>query len=65
MTSPRVKLSPIFQIWEGIVQKRAFGEPRFVTATNQRHAREQLEKHGVPHYWDLCYSTTVLLSSDD
>ncbi|KAI1726776.1 pre-mRNA processing factor 3 (PRP3) domain-containing protein [Ditylenchus destructor] len=52
-------------IWEGIVQKRAFGEPRFVAANNHKHAREILDKHGVPHYWDLCYSTSVLLNSDE
>lgn len=52
-------------IWEGIVQKRAFyGEPRFVQAVNHKQARELLDKHGVAHYWDLCYATTVLLSDD-
>jgi len=52
-------------IWEGIVQKRAFqSEPRFIVATNHRNAREVLEKHGVPEYWDLCYSTSVLLAPE-
>ncbi|KAL3101985.1 hypothetical protein niasHS_003394 [Heterodera schachtii] len=52
-------------IWEGVVQKRAFtGEPRFTPVTNHKQARELLEKYGVPHYWDLCYSTTVLLNDE-
>lgn len=52
-------------IWEGIVQKRVFaGEPRVFQASNHKQAREFLDKHGVPHYWDLCYSTSVLLTDE-
>jgi U4/U6 small nuclear ribonucleoprotein PRP3 len=52
-------------IWEGIVSKRSFGEIRFVIPVNHKNARETLQKYNVPHYWDFCYSTTVLLSGDD
>uniref|UniRef100_A0A1I7ZX78 U4/U6 small nuclear ribonucleoprotein Prp3 n=1 Tax=Steinernema glaseri TaxID=37863 RepID=A0A1I7ZX78_9BILA len=47
-------------VWEGMVQKRAFQELRSIAATSEKNAREILDKHGVAHYWDLAYSTTIL-----
>ncbi|GMT18622.1 hypothetical protein PFISCL1PPCAC_9919, partial [Pristionchus fissidentatus] len=52
-------------IWEGIVKKRAFRDLRVHTATIEKQAREILEKHGVAHYWDLAYSTTILLEGQN
>ncbi|KAK0416234.1 hypothetical protein QR680_012365 [Steinernema hermaphroditum] len=47
-------------VWEGITKKRAFQELRTLSATSEKNAREILDKHGVAHYWDLAYSTTIL-----
>ncbi|CAG9532862.1 unnamed protein product [Cercopithifilaria johnstoni] len=47
-------------IWEGIQKRRNFGEMRCMVATLEKQAREILEKHGVAHFWDLAYSTSIL-----
>ncbi|KAF8358136.1 prp-3, partial [Pristionchus pacificus] len=52
-------------IWEGIVKKRAFRDLRVHTATIEKQAREILEKHGVANYWDLAYSTSILLEGQN
>lgn len=47
-------------IWEGLVPNRSFNEPPQITqATDYKAAREIFVKHGVPHYWDHCYSNDV------
>ncbi|PAV59054.1 hypothetical protein WR25_10760 [Diploscapter pachys] len=48
-------------IWEGMAKRRAFRDFQIVTATLDKQAREYFEKHAVAQYWDLSYSTTVLL----
>ncbi|CAL2036435.1 unnamed protein product [Caenorhabditis brenneri] len=52
-------------IWEGQVKRRNFRDFTVHTATLEKQAREFFEKHGVAQYWDLCYSTTVLLEGQD
>ncbi|GMS89013.1 hypothetical protein PENTCL1PPCAC_30846 [Pristionchus entomophagus] len=52
-------------IWEGIVKKRAFRDLRVHTATIEKQAREILEKHGVANYWDMAYSTAILLEGQN
>uniref|UniRef100_A0A8R1HQ16 Uncharacterized protein n=1 Tax=Caenorhabditis japonica TaxID=281687 RepID=A0A8R1HQ16_CAEJA len=52
-------------IWEGQVKRRNFRDFTIHTATLEKQAREFFEKHGVAQYWDLCYSTTVLLEGQD
>ncbi|VDM97654.1 unnamed protein product [Thelazia callipaeda] len=47
-------------IWEGIDKQRNFGEVKCMLATLEKQAREILEKHGVAHFWDLAYSTSLL-----
>uniref|UniRef100_A0A0R3RHR3 U4/U6 small nuclear ribonucleoprotein Prp3 n=1 Tax=Elaeophora elaphi TaxID=1147741 RepID=A0A0R3RHR3_9BILA len=47
-------------IWEGIQKRRNFGEMKCMIATLEKQAREILEKHGVAHFWDLAYSTSLL-----
>ncbi|CAI4230576.1 unnamed protein product [Auanema sp. JU1783] len=48
-------------IWEGQVKKRNFRDFTVVTATIEKNARDLFEKHGVAQYWDMAYSTSVLL----
>ncbi|KAE9416939.1 hypothetical protein Angca_008305, partial [Angiostrongylus cantonensis] len=52
-------------IWEGQVKRRNFRDFNVVTATIEKQARDLLEKHNVAHYWDVAYSTTVLLDGQD
>ncbi|EYC10215.1 hypothetical protein Y032_0057g2825 [Ancylostoma ceylanicum] len=52
-------------IWEGQVKRRNFRDFSVVTATIEKQARDLLEKHNVAHYWDVAYSTTVLLDGQD
>ncbi|KAK6741551.1 hypothetical protein RB195_009424 [Necator americanus] len=52
-------------IWEGQVKRRNFRDFTVVTATIEKQARDLLEKHNVAHYWDVAYSTTVLLDGQD
>uniref|UniRef100_A0A1I7XTJ1 Pre-mRNA processing factor 3 n=1 Tax=Heterorhabditis bacteriophora TaxID=37862 RepID=A0A1I7XTJ1_HETBA len=52
-------------IWEGQVKRRNFRDFTVVTATIEKQARELFEKHNVAQYWDLAYSTTVLLDGQD
>ncbi|KAI6240010.1 hypothetical protein M3Y99_00515800 [Aphelenchoides fujianensis] len=53
-------------IWEGTVPTRAFhSEPRIQQAPDHKSARELFAKEGVEHYWDHCFSHSVLLSSND
>nr|CDJ84867.1 Pre-mRNA-splicing factor 3 domain containing protein [Haemonchus contortus] len=52
-------------IWEGQVKRRNFRDFTVVTATIEKQARDLLEKHNVAHYWDVAYSTTVLLEGQD
>ncbi|CAI5443995.1 unnamed protein product [Caenorhabditis angaria] len=52
-------------IWEGQVKRRNFKDFQVHTAQLEKQAREFFEKHGVAQYWDLCYSTTVLLEGQD
>jgi U4/U6 small nuclear ribonucleoprotein PRP3 len=51
-------------IWEGTVPKREFNtEPKIQVASDHRAAREIFSQHNVAHYWDHCFSHSVLLSS--
>ncbi|KAI6240265.1 hypothetical protein M3Y99_00484400 [Aphelenchoides fujianensis] len=53
-------------IWEGTVPTRAFhSEPRIQQAPDHKSARELFAKEGVEHYWDHCFSHSVLLSSNE
>ncbi|KAI6181563.1 Pre-mRNA processing factor 3 [Aphelenchoides besseyi] len=53
-------------IWEGTVANRAFQtEPRIQTATDHKTAREIFVRSNVPHYWDHCFSHSVLLSNTE
>ncbi|CAD6196654.1 unnamed protein product [Caenorhabditis auriculariae] len=52
-------------VWEGQVKRRCFRDFTVHTATLEKQAREFFEKHAVAQYWDLCYSTTVLLEGQD
>ncbi|VDN60251.1 unnamed protein product [Dracunculus medinensis] len=47
-------------IWEGLTKRRTFNEIKILTATLEKQARELLDKHGIAHFWDLAYSTTLL-----
>uniref|UniRef100_A0A914PHG5 Small nuclear ribonucleoprotein Prp3 C-terminal domain-containing protein n=1 Tax=Panagrolaimus davidi TaxID=227884 RepID=A0A914PHG5_9BILA len=51
-------------VWEGIVRHRAFNDFRVHLLQSPKQVREFLEKHGVSHYWDHAYSTSVLLSEE-
>uniref|UniRef100_A0AC34F7S9 U4/U6 small nuclear ribonucleoprotein Prp3 n=1 Tax=Panagrolaimus sp. ES5 TaxID=591445 RepID=A0AC34F7S9_9BILA len=51
-------------VWEGIVRNRAFNDFRVHLLQSPKQVREFLEKHGVSHYWDHAYSTSVLLSEE-
>ena len=53
------------QIWEGQVKKRAFRDISIVTVTIEKQARDFFEKHGVAQYWDLAFSSSVLLDDQD
>ncbi|CAD5233531.1 unnamed protein product [Bursaphelenchus xylophilus] len=51
-------------IWEGVVPSRNFSDPpQIIRATDHKSARDVFLKHGVPHYWDHCFSQSVLLDS--
>ncbi|CAJ0951503.1 unnamed protein product, partial [Mesorhabditis belari] len=52
-------------IWEGTVKKRAFYDMRTLSVSIQKQARETFEKYRVPHYWDLCLSSQVLLDNNE
>ncbi|CAB3403480.1 unnamed protein product [Caenorhabditis bovis] len=52
-------------VWEGQAKRRSFRDFTVHTATLDKQAREFFEKHGVAQYWDLCYSTTILLEGQD
>lgn len=41
-------------MWEGFIKKRQFGEPRCIRVGSAEEAREFMEKHSAPHYWDIC-----------
>uniref|UniRef100_A0A336LWG7 CSON006697 protein n=1 Tax=Culicoides sonorensis TaxID=179676 RepID=A0A336LWG7_CULSO len=47
-------------VWEGISQRRNFGEIKFKSVPNEKAARDLFYKHHVEHYWDLSYSGAVL-----
>lgn len=47
-------------VWEGISQRRNFGEIKFKSLPNEKAARDLFQKHHVEHYWDLSYSGAVL-----
>lgn len=47
-------------VWEGISQRRNFGEIKFKSVSNEKAARDLFQKHHVEHYWDLSYSGAVL-----
>lgn len=47
-------------VWEGISQRRNFGEIKFKSVPNEKIARDLFTKHHVEHYWDLSYSGAVL-----
>uniref|UniRef100_A0AC35FZM4 U4/U6 small nuclear ribonucleoprotein Prp3 n=1 Tax=Panagrolaimus sp. PS1159 TaxID=55785 RepID=A0AC35FZM4_9BILA len=51
-------------VWEGIVRHRAFNDFRVQMLQSPKQVREFFEKHGVSHYWDHAYSTSVLLSEE-
>lgn len=46
--------------WQGTTKGRSFGEMKFKLCPNESFAREHFRKQGVEHYWDLCYSGTVI-----
>ncbi|CAD5229943.1 unnamed protein product [Bursaphelenchus okinawaensis] len=53
-------------IWEGLVPARSFSDPpQIVRATDHKSARDLFLKHGVPHYWDHCFSHSVLLETTE
>ncbi|XP_064463829.1 U4/U6 small nuclear ribonucleoprotein Prp3-like isoform X2 [Ornithodoros turicata] len=52
-------------VWEGTVKSRSFGEMKFKICPTESFAREHFKKHGVEHYWDLAYSSTILEMADD
>jgi len=47
-------------VWEGFVTKRQFSEPRCVRVGSAKEAREFMEKHSAPHYWDICQPAGAL-----
>ncbi|KAK8788412.1 hypothetical protein V5799_021817 [Amblyomma americanum] len=51
-------------VWEGTVKSRSFGELKFKVCPTESLAREHFRKHGVEHYWDLAYSSTLLELAD-
>lgn len=51
-------------VWEGTVKSRSFGEIKFKVCPSESLAREHFRKHGVEHYWDLAYSSTLLELAD-
>lgn len=46
-------------VWEGTVGKRAFKDFEMVLCRTEEFARDSLQKHGVPHYWDFALSQYV------
>lgn len=52
-------------VWEGMSQRRHFGEVKFKVFPMEKMAREFFQKHQVEHYWDLAYSGAVLEASED
>lgn len=49
---------------QGTVKSRSFGEIKFKVCPTESLAREHFRKHGVEHYWDLAYSSTLLELAD-
>lgn len=52
-------------VWEGLSQRRHFGEIKFKVFPMEKMAREFFQRHHVEHYWDLAYSGAVLEASED
>lgn len=52
-------------VWEGMSQRRHFGEIKLKGFPMEKMAREFFQKHQVEHYWDLAYSGAVLEASED
>lgn len=52
-------------VWEGTIPDRAFSRFETKTCRSEAFARELLAKHGVPQYWDLALSQSILESAED
>ncbi|EAA03206.4 AGAP004682-PA [Anopheles gambiae str. PEST] len=52
-------------VWEGMNQRRHFGEFKYKSFSLEKSARDFFQKHHVEHYWDLAYSGAVLEASED
>ncbi|XP_052902197.1 U4/U6 small nuclear ribonucleoprotein Prp3 isoform X1 [Anopheles moucheti] len=52
-------------VWEGMNQRRNFGEFKYKSFPLEKSARDFFQKHHVEHYWDLAYSGAVLEASED
>ncbi|XP_053681187.1 U4/U6 small nuclear ribonucleoprotein Prp3 [Anopheles nili] len=52
-------------VWEGMNQRRSFGEFKYKSFPLEKSARDFFQKHHVEHYWDLAYSGAVLEASED
>uniref|UniRef100_A0A182JR22 Uncharacterized protein n=1 Tax=Anopheles christyi TaxID=43041 RepID=A0A182JR22_9DIPT len=52
-------------VWEGMNQRRNFGEFKYKSFPLEKSARDFFLKHHVEHYWDLAYSGAVLEASED
>lgn len=52
-------------VWEGIHQRRLFGEVKPKSFLLEKMAREFFQKHQVEHFWDLAYSGAVLEVSEE
>lgn len=54
------KVNRCVLVWEGAAKKRAFSIFEMKACRTEQFARDLLEKHGVPHYWDLALSDAVV-----
>lgn len=52
-------------VWEGMTQRRNFGEIKVKGFLMEKLAREFFQKHQVEHYWDLAFSGAVLEAAED
>ncbi|KAG1679064.1 U4/U6 small nuclear ribonucleoprotein Prp3 [Nymphon striatum] len=52
-------------VWEGTAKSRSFGSIKFKICPTENMARDYFKKHGVNHYWDFAYSSSILEAAED
>ncbi len=52
-------------VWEGTIPERNFENFEMKTCRSEAFARDIMAKHGVPQYWDLAMSQSILETTED